>query len=69
MHVYRIPVVPFKATILKIWVPVSESTDSIISGRFDAMISEAEVDPESVRAISGLNATTTQSSAYDDRYT
>lgn len=67
--VYRIPVEPFKATILKIWVPVSESYNSQINGRFDAMIVEAEEDPDTVRAIASLNATTTQSSAWSEEYT
>lgn len=56
--VYRIPVEPFEATIIKIWVPVSESSNGAISGRFDVMVSEAEVNPDAVKAISGLNAET-----------
>jgi hypothetical protein len=68
LKVYKIAVEPFKATILKMWVPASETVKGVVGGRFDAMISEDEIDPDTVRAISALKATTTQSSAWSAEY-
>jgi hypothetical protein len=68
LKVYKIAVDPFKATILKMWVPASETVQGVVGGRFDAMISEDEIDPDTVRAISALKATTTQSSAWSAEY-
>lgn len=50
---------PFSATILKLWIPVAESFNGNINGRMDALVEEVETDPDTVRAISTLNATTT----------